>query len=58
MYAVGGLTAEDASDNGISNLTMELLPRGTKTRSAQQIAELLDSIGAEINTGTGNNTWF
>src|SRR6185312_11939643 len=34
MYSLGGLTAEDAQTNGIGNLTMQMLLRGTKTRSA------------------------
>jgi len=58
MYALGGLTAEDAKTNGIGNLTMNLLPRGTATRSAQQIAEFFDSIGGDLNTGSGNNSWL
>ncbi|MGB7161378.1 MAG: pitrilysin family protein [Tepidisphaeraceae bacterium] len=58
MYALGGLTAEDAKTNGIGNLTMNLLPRGTTTRSAQQIAEFFDSIGGDLTTACGNNSWF
>ncbi|MDQ3439054.1 MAG: insulinase family protein, partial [Planctomycetota bacterium] len=57
MYALGGLTAEDAKTNGIGHLTMNLLPRGTATRSAQQIAEFFDSIGGDLNTSSGNNSW-
>jgi zinc protease len=57
MYALGGLTTEDASTNGLGNLSMELLPRGTKSRDAAQIAEFFDSIGGTIDTGCGNNTW-
>ena len=37
---------------------MEMLQRGTKSRSAQQIAELVDSIGGDLETGCGNNSWF
>ena len=58
MYALGGLTAEDADNNGTGNLTMLMLPRGTKTRTAQQIAEYFDSIGGDISTGCGNNSWY
>lgn len=32
--------------------------RGTKTRSAAQIAEFFDSLGAEMNTACGNNSWY
>jgi zinc protease len=37
---------------------MEMLTRGTTTKSAQQIAETLDALGAQIETGCGNNSWF
>jgi zinc protease len=57
MYGLGGLTAEDARTNGLGNLTMEMLPRGTSSRSAQQIAEFFDSIGGDLGTSCGNNTW-
>lgn len=58
MFALGGLTAEDEKTNGLGNLTMTMLPRGTRSRSAQQIAEFFDQIGANIVTGCGNNSWF
>ena len=58
MYSLGGVTAEDANDNGIGNLTMTLLTRGTASRSAEQIAEQLDASGATLDAGCGNNSWF
>jgi zinc protease len=58
MYSLGGVTAEDATNNGIGNLAMEMLTRGTATLSAEQIAEKLDAAGAEIDAGCGNNSWF
>ena len=57
MYSLGGLTAEDAKTNGLGNLTMQTLLRGTKGRSADQIAEFWDSIGGAIGASCGNNTW-
>jgi zinc protease len=57
MLSLGGVTAEDEKTNGLGNLTMEMLPRGTKTRNAQQIAEFFDSIGGELDTTCGNNSW-
>jgi zinc protease len=57
MYALGGLTAEDAATNGLGNLTMQMVARGTKTRSAQQVAEFWDSIGGEFEATCGNNSW-
>jgi zinc protease len=58
MYALGGLTVEDEATNGLGSLTMELLPRGTATRGAAEIATFFDSIGGSLATGMGNNTWF
>ena len=57
MYSLGGLTAEDVQTNGLGNLTMQTLLRGTKNRNAQQIAEFFDSIGGAMDTMCGNNTW-
>ena len=57
MYALGGLTAEDQSTNGLGNLAMRMVDRGTKTRSAAQIAEFFDSIGGSFSASCGNNTW-
>jgi zinc protease len=57
MYSLGGVTAEDSSTNGLGNLAMDLLPRGTATRSAEQIAEYFDSIGGDLEATCGNNTW-
>lgn len=57
MYSLGGVTAEDAKTNGIGNLTMDLLTRGTKTRSAQDIATYLDGIGGDMGGACNNNTW-
>jgi zinc protease len=58
MYSLGGVTAEDAKNNGIGNLAMQMLPRGTTTKSAEQIAEFFDSIGGSIDTECGNNSWY
>jgi zinc protease len=58
VYSLGGLTAEDASTNGLGHLTMSMLSRGTATHSAPEIAEFFDSIGGSMSTGCGNNSWF
>ena len=57
MFSLGGLSVEDEKTNGLGNLTMEMLPRGTKTRSAQQIAAFFDSIGGELSAGCGSRRW-
>jgi zinc protease len=58
MYALGGVTAEDAATNGLGSLSMHLLPRGAGNRTARQIAEYFDSIGGDLGTSCGNNTWL
>jgi zinc protease len=57
LYSLGGLTAEDAKTNGMGNLAMSLISRGTKTRSAQEIAQFFDSIGGDLSATSGNNSW-
>ncbi len=57
MYAIGGLTAEDEKTNGLGSLAMDVLPRGTKTRNAEQIAQFFDSVGGALETSSGNNYW-
>lgn len=57
LFALGGVSAEDEKTNGLSNVAMEMLLRGTMTRSAQQIAEELDSLGATFEGGAGNNSF-
>ncbi len=58
MYALGGITAEDAKTNGLGNLTMQMLPRGAKGQNAEEIATFFDSIGGEMTAGCGNNSWY
>ena len=57
LYALGGVAAEDEKSNGAGNFAMQMLSRGTKSRDAQQIAELLDSLGAQFQGGIDNNSW-
>lgn len=38
---------------GLANLTSRLLRQGTKKRNALEISEMLDFIGAELSTGSG-----
>ncbi len=56
---VGAGCAQDpAGKAGVSNLVASLLDQGTRTRSAQQIAEAIDSIGGELHTATGTDLSF
>lgn len=48
-----GGTNEPGDKSGESNMTSSLLTSGTKTRSAVEIANQLQSIGASLGTGSG-----
>ncbi len=51
----GGLPSETPATNGLSQLLASTLSKGTFTRSAQEIAVTLESLGASISAATGNN---
>lgn len=55
--AVGvGARHEEESENGISHLLEHMAFKGTKTRSAKDIAELFDDIGGQSNAYTSMET--
>lgn len=51
-----GLLAETESNNGITRLLSKTLLKGTTTRTAEQIADELESVGAGIGSDGGNNS--
>ena len=53
----GGVLAESSANNGISQLLAKLLLKGTKTRSAGEIATGIESLGGSIDTYGGNNSF-
>jgi len=53
----GGLLAETPANNGVSQLLASTITKGTKKRSAQQIAESVEHVGGSIGAGAGNNTF-
>src|SRR6267143_50806 len=52
-----GLLAETPEVNGITRLTAKTLLKGTKNRTAAQIAEQLEAVGGEIAVQAGNNSF-
>jgi zinc protease len=52
----GGVLAESAADNGLTALTARMLLKGTLTRSAEQIATQIESLGGSIDSHGGNNS--
>src|SRR5690606_34299096 len=53
MVMNAGGMADPADRSGLAYLTAALLESGTKTRSAEEIANQLQSIGANMGTGSG-----
>ena len=52
----GGLIAETPTDNGITRLLARLLAKDTASRSAEEVAEQIESVGGSISAGGGNNS--
>jgi len=53
----GGVLAETAENNGITLLLARTLLKGTKRRTAVQIATEIESVGGGIDTYGGNNSF-
>ncbi|MEQ1923000.1 MAG: pitrilysin family protein [Pyrinomonadaceae bacterium] len=53
-----GAFAEDTSKAGLADMTASMLTKGTKTRTATQIAEAIEFLGGSINSGAGWNTTY
>lgn len=51
-----GLLAETPENNGITRLLAKTLLKGTPTRTAEQLAEELESVGGGIGADGGNNS--
>jgi zinc protease len=52
-----GLLAETAQTNGITRLMAKVLLKGTKTRTAEQIADEIERVGGSIASDAGNNSF-
>jgi zinc protease len=53
LLVKNGAGVEDKSKAGLANLTADLLTKGTKTRSATQIAEEIEFLGGSIFSSAG-----
>lgn len=52
VWAVAGARDEEQSRRGISHFVEHMLFKGTKTRTARQIADEMDSLGGHLNAFT------
>ncbi len=55
--AKGGLRFETAETNGITRLMANMLTRGTKTRSREQLAREVEDMGAGLSPYSGRNSF-
>ena len=53
----GGLLAEMRATNGITRLMSKVLLKGTKTRTAEEIADTIEAVGGSIGSDAGNNSF-
>lgn len=53
LWIAVGARHETRSENGISHFLEHMSFKGTRTRSAQAIAEEIESVGGELNAATG-----
>jgi len=51
-----GAASEGIKKAGLADMTASMLTKGTKTRTAEQIAEEMEFLGASINSGAGWNS--
>ena len=58
LYHLGGLLSDEPGREGVANATASMLVKGTTTRSAQQIAQQIEDLGARFTSRCGNNTFF
>lgn len=53
----GGVLMESVANNGITQLLAKLLLKGTTTRTAEEIATEIESVGGTIDSYGGNNSF-
>lgn len=58
MLVKAGMAQDPAGKVGVANLVASLLDQGTTTRSARQIAETVDAMGAEAEAGAGTDVTY
>lgn len=51
-----GLLAETPENNGITRLLSRVLLKGTKSRTAEQLADEIEAVGGSISSEGGNNS--
>jgi zinc protease len=55
LYLPGGRSLEPADRAGLAGLTATVLTRGTETRSAPEISEIIEDVGGSLNASAGQD---
>ena len=58
MYHIGGLLADSPGGEGLTHATASMRMKGTGSRTARQIADQVESLGARLGAYGGYNTSF
>ena len=58
MYWLDGLLGDEPGREGVANSVATMMMRGTTTMTADQLNEAIEDLGANLATGSGNNTSF
>ncbi|MFP6874557.1 MAG: pitrilysin family protein [Verrucomicrobiales bacterium] len=53
-----GLLAEDVGNSGITSLLAASLFKGSLSRSANELADVMESLGGSAGAGAGNNSFY
>jgi len=58
LIVASGAESDPAERSGLADMTGSLLTKGTKTRSAEQIAREVEALGASLDSGAGWDASF
>ena len=58
IYHAGGRRADEPGLEGVANATSIMQMKGTKTRTAKELSDEIESLGASIGTACGYNTHY
>ena len=57
-FVKGGATSDTNADSGLASLACQLMTRGTKKYTGEQIDEYFDSIGGSLDVGSQRNSSY
>ena len=58
VVGLGGQRFETEDLNGIGSFTMQLLTKGTQSRSKRDIAATIEGLGGSLDSGSGRNAYY